>query len=175
MIVLTNSSLPSRPRTDVEADEAVTAFAGALQGKPDLAGRVHYQPSWEARPQDMLDMVAFAWLNAPLESVTALEASLAPGAIDQTLKTRISRLGSSLDPMTVAIESNDVFGLTSAMRSGMDSQAMESMGGGGYANADGSFRVLYVDAPKPMNWLPGSDAMDQEPEGPSSRRHQALR
>jgi len=140
-----------RAATDVDADEAVNAFAEALAKQPDLAKRVHFQPSWEAHPQDMLEMVAFAWLNAPPDRVQALEQSLAPDLIAQTLKARVARLGSSLDPLTVAIESNDVLGLTSAMRSGMDAEAMQSMGGGGYANEDGTFRVLYIDAPKPMS------------------------
>ena len=140
-----------RAATDVDADEAVASYVEALTKRPDLAKRIHSQPSWEAHPQDMLEMVAFAWLNAPADKVQALEKSLAPGQIAQTLKDRVSRLGSSLDPMTVAIEANDVLGLTSAMRSGMDAEAMQSMGGGGYANDDGTFRVLYIDAPKPMS------------------------
>jgi predicted RND superfamily exporter protein len=138
-------------KTDVDADEAVTTLADALMKNAALAKRVHFQPSWEAHPQDMLEMVAFAWLNASPAQVQALEQSLSPAEIATTLKNRVARLGSSLDPMTVAIESNDVLGLTSAMRSGMDTAAMQSMGGGGYSNEDGTFRVLYVDAPKPMS------------------------
>ena len=93
-------------KTDADADEAVTAFADALKKKPELARKVSFLPSWEAHPQDMLDMVALAWLNAPPEQLSALESSLAPLTINKTIKDRVARLGSSLDPMTVAIESS---------------------------------------------------------------------
>ena len=81
-----------------------------------LARTVREKPSWEAHPENMLELVAYAWLNAPPEKVQALEAALAPGTVEQTLKARLARLGSSLDPMTVAIESNDALGLTHGKR-----------------------------------------------------------
>jgi predicted exporter len=137
--------------SDVEADEAVLLLADALMQRPDLAKRVHYQPSWEAQPQDMLEMVAYAWLNVQEQELLALEQSLAPGVVDKTVKDRVARLGAALDPLTVAIESNYALGLTRAMRVGMDVGAMQSLGGGGYANEDGTFRVLYVDAPRSMS------------------------
>lgn len=133
------------------ADEAVTELAKGLREAPGLVRAVREKPSWESHPEHMLELVAYAWLNAPPERVKALEDSLAPGAIEKTLKDRLGRLGSSLDPMMIAIESNDALGLTQAMRAGMDTGAMESMGGGGFANEEGTFRVLYVDAPQALN------------------------
>ncbi len=146
--------------TDVAADDAVEAVATALGKATELARGVRYKPSWESHPEDMLEMVAYSWLNAPPDKVKALQASLSPTEIGKTLKQRVDRLASSMDPMAVAIESNDVLGLTQAMRAGLDSATMESLSGGGFANEDGTFRVLYVDAAKPMtgyreisNWL----------------------
>lgn len=140
-----------RSDSEESADEAVTELAKGLRETPGLARTVREKPSWEAHPENMLELVAYAWLNAPPEKVQALEAALAPGTVEQTLKARLARLGSSLDPMTVAIESNDALGLTQAMRAGMDAGTMESMGGGGFANEDGTFRILYVDAPGGLN------------------------
>jgi len=60
--------------------------------------------------------------------VLALEQSLAPGVVDKTVKDRVARLGAVLDPLAVAIESNDALGLTRAMRAGMDVEAMQSLG-----------------------------------------------
>ena len=137
--------------TDVAADEAVEALATALNKTPELVRGVRYQPSWESHPEDMLEMVAYSWLNAPPDKVKALQSSLSATEIGKTLKQRVGRLASSMDPMAVAIESNDVLGLTQAMRAGLDSATMESLGGGGFANEDGTFRVMYVDAAKPMS------------------------
>lgn len=133
------------------SDEAVSALAKGLRETPGLARTVREQPSWESHPEHMLELVAYAWLNAPPGKVQALEDSLAAGAVDKTLKDRLSRLGSSLDPMMVAIESNDALGLTQAMRAGMDTGTMEGLGGGGFANEEGTFRILYVDAPAGLN------------------------
>ncbi|MDB6075682.1 MAG: putative rane protein, partial [Verrucomicrobiaceae bacterium] len=138
--------------SDVAADDAAEALVAALSKQPDLLRSVRHKPSWETHPEDMLELVAYSWLNAPPEKVKALQASLAPDQIDKTLKQRVAKLAGSMDPMEVAIASNDVLGLTQAMREGMDSSTMESMGsGGGFANAEGTFRVLYADAAKPMN------------------------
>ncbi|MDB6139166.1 MAG: putative rane protein, partial [Verrucomicrobiaceae bacterium] len=138
--------------SDVEADDAAEALAAALGKQPDLVRGVRHKPSWESHPEDMLELVAYSWLNAPPERVKLLQASLSPEQIGKTLKQRVDRLASSMDPMAIAIESNDVMGFTQAMREGMDSTTMESMGGGGgFANADGTFRVLYADAAKPMS------------------------
>ena len=140
-------------RSDSEeaSDEAVNALAEALRQSPGLASAVRERPSWESHPEHMLELVAYAWLNAPAEKIQALEESLSPASLERTLKERLSRLGSSLDPLTVAIESNDAFGLTQAMRAGMDTGTMESMGGGGFASQDGTFRIIYVDSPKPLD------------------------
>jgi len=144
--------LTVKAATDVDADEAVEAVAAALEKNKELVRNVHFKPSWESHPEDMLELVAYSWLNAAPEKVKALQASLAPSEIGKTLKQRVTKLASSMDPMAVAIESNDVLGLTSAMREGMDSSTMENMGGGGgFANQDGTFRVIYVDAAKPMS------------------------
>lgn len=138
--------------SDVAADDAAEALVAALGKQPELVRSVRHKPSWESHPEDMLELVAYSWLNAPPDKVKALQASLSPEQIDKTLKQRVAKLASSMDPMEVAIASNDVLGLTHAMREGMDSTTMDSMGGGGgFANADGTFRVLYADAAKPMN------------------------
>ena len=148
--------------TAVAADEAVEALVAALGKAPGLVRGVRYKPSWESHPEDMLELVAYSWLNAPPDKVKTLQASLSPSEIGKTLKQRLGRLASSMDPMAVAIESNDALGLTQAMRSGLDSATMEGLGGGGFANEDGTFRVLYLDAAKPMSGYRETSAwMDQ--------------
>jgi predicted exporter len=133
--------------TPEAADVAAEAIAAKLNARTDLVKRVIARPPWEVNPATFSELLAFLVLNQPPEKIDALLARIAPENSAATLKATLEKLTDSVSPQEVALRSYDPFDLAA-------SAVDPSLLGGGpqseFASADGTFRVVYVEAPKPF-------------------------
>ncbi len=132
------------PNADMAA-AATDSLAEALTAQVSLIRRVLTKPSWEADPQQIGALGAYAWVNAPPEKFTAMRESLAPELLRPVLEKNLAELASALDAETIGLGAYDPLGLMGAAKDGVDPALLRGGATSEFSSADGKFRVLYVD------------------------------
>ncbi len=134
----------------VEAPDAQTAEADAdeiaarLSGTPGLVKRAYARPPWEKDPAQLSELLAFLALNQPPDKVRALVDRLSPENAPRTLHDTLDKLSESVAPQEIGLLSYDPYDIGGS--------AVGSLMGGGdeqtkFASADGTFHVVFVEAP----------------------------
>ena len=136
----------------VQATSAETAeqFAGVLAEKlreqTNLISGVTWQPPWLEQPGQLAEILACLWLNQPPADFAALTNRLAPGNIGAVLAETREALATSLSPTDLARRAFDPFNLLELPAltnvSGLSMDQGQKM----FASADGTFRLLFVEA-----------------------------
>jgi uncharacterized protein len=129
------------------ADAAADAIAAKLSARTDLVKRVVARPPWEVNPATFSELLAFLVLNQPQEKIDALLARVASENTAATLKTTLEKLNESVSPQEIAFRSYDPFDLAA---SAVDPSLLSGGPQSEFASTDGTFRVVYVEAPKPF-------------------------
>ncbi len=133
--------------TPETAEAAANSLAEHLGKQSALVKRAVAQPPWEKSPVDLAELLAFLLLNQPPEKVRELVANLAPEKMTATLQATVEKLSESISPQEVALRSYDPLGLADPLASaGLMSGAQQSE----FSSADGTFRVIYVEAARPF-------------------------
>jgi len=128
---------------DAEADASL--LADELAKHPDLVKRAIARAPWEKNPAGLSELLACLVLNEPPEKIRELVARIAPGQAEKTLQDTLEKLSESLSPQEIAMRSYDPFDLAEPLAgAGVMSGAQTSE----FSSADGTFRALYVEAPK---------------------------
>lgn len=152
-LVLEHFSLPNELIVTVESDDAekteaaAKSLADALAASPDLVKRALAEGPWEKDPSGLGELLAFQLLSQPPEVFDALLERMAPANTSATLQSALEELTETLSPATAAIRSYDPFGFTDGLPSELLEQQQD---GGGFASADGLFRVVYVESAQPL-------------------------
>ncbi|HEY5753441.1 MAG TPA: MMPL family transporter [Chthoniobacterales bacterium] len=129
------------------AGDAALALAEHLGKRTDLVKRVVAQPPWEKNPADMAELLAMLTLNQPAKVVKALVDRLTPEQASETVRGTLERMDESLSPQEVALLGYDPLGLTAALA---DSGLMSNGQLSEFSSADGTFRVIYLEAAVPL-------------------------
>jgi uncharacterized protein len=138
--------------TDPNATEhAAASLATLLTEAPDLGASVVWQPPWQDQPGATAELIAYAWLNQPPDAWTDLEHRLQPDQLDAWLHQVRDRLATSLSPAEMARAAYDPFALTAVSLGSTGSESSLHGGQELFASADGSFRVLFVQAPATLD------------------------
>ena len=131
-----------------EAAEAnADALATHLSGMSTLVKRAYARPPWEKNPAQLSELLAFLALNQPPEKVRALMDRLSPDNAPRTLHETLEKLSESMSPQDIGLLSYDPYDISGS--------AVGSLMGGGdeqtkFASADGTFHVVFVEAPGPF-------------------------
>ena len=132
-------------KTPEDADAAAKTIAEALAKRADLAARVIDKPLWESSPGDLAELAAYLLINAPPEKVRESIARTAPDQVQQTLEESLSDLSDSTSPMDVMRLSQDPLRFSDAL-GGLAQAGAGPPRSGEFSSADGTFRVLYIEA-----------------------------
>ncbi len=132
-----------------DADKA-EPFAGALAEKlraqTNLVSGVTWQPPWLEQPGQLAEILACLWLNQPPENFAVLTNRLAPENIGAVLAETREALATSLSPTDIARRAFDPFNLLELPAltnvSGLSMDEGQKM----FVSADGTFRLLFVQA-----------------------------
>lgn len=131
-----------------EQTESITnAIALRLESRPDLVLNVVSKPPWETRPAEFAELVAYLALNRSPETFSQFANRLTPAQREHTLRDTLERLSDSLSAQEVAIAAYDPYGILATFQG---SNLMASSQRSEFSSADGTFRVLYIQAPKPF-------------------------
>lgn len=132
--------------TDAEsAETAARTLAEALRAATNLTRQVTWQPLWLEHPGQSAEMVAYTWFNQPPAVFGELVQRLASTNLPNLLREAQEALTTSLSPQDLARRGYDPFNLTQLPES---VTAGNGFGDGGefFASADGTFRVVFVEA-----------------------------
>ena len=129
-----------------QAERLAGALAARLRQETNLVAGVSWQPPWMEQPAQVAELVAWLWLNQPPEIFGALTNRLAAGHLESVLAETKETLTTSLSPMDLARRAFDPYDLLSVPAltnfSGLSAEQGQRM----FASADGTFRVLFVQA-----------------------------
>jgi predicted exporter len=133
---------------DSDSAEAAADLLAAHLGKQTaLVKRTVARAPWEKTPADLAELLAFLLLNQPPEEVSEIMARLAPEKTAATLQESLEKLTDSISPQEVALLSYDPYNLAGTLAtSGLMAGAQQSE----FSSADGTFRVIYVEAAQPF-------------------------
>jgi predicted RND superfamily exporter protein len=152
-VFLRHFSLPKELVLTVEspdpavADERAHALAEHLAARPDLVARAVADPPWEKDPADLAEFLAYLLVNRPPGQLAEAVARLSPERAPEVAAGARDRLAETIDPQEIAMLGYDPFGLSGALAStGLMSQQTRSE----FSSADGTFRVIYVEAAPPL-------------------------
>lgn len=132
------------PDVALRTAEAVASDLGSVAG---LASRVRWQVSFET---NLAENIAWMWMQQPAARLRELESRLAPGRLGIELAEARERLATSLDPMEMARAGYDPLGLLEVP--GLAGKGGPMEGGGAFANASGTFRIVMVEPAGAMNY-----------------------
>lgn len=128
---------------------AAKAVAGRLATQTERVRSARWQPPWIEHPGDAAENLAWLWLQQPPEELARLVQRLTPAHLAGELVTAREVLASSLDPRELARRSYDPLGITQLPPSATGAGALDlDTGTGIFANAEGTFRVVFVEPAK---------------------------
>ena len=127
------------------AENSADAIAAQLVGTPGLVKRAYSRPPWEKDPAQLTELLAFLALNQPPEKVRTLVDRLSAANAPRTLRDTLDKLSESVAPQEIGLLSYDPYDISGS--------AVGSLMGGGdeqnkFASADGTFHVVFVEAPR---------------------------
>lgn len=128
------------------AEAAAQLLATSLRRETNLVGRVTWQPPWLEHPEEMGGLIAYLWLNQPPAELRRLADQLAPDHLAALLQSARDQLATSLSPLELGRLSYDPFGFTRLPQTGQGGGLPPFGAQEGFASADGTFRVLFVEA-----------------------------
>lgn len=130
------------------ARAAAKSIATALQQNSNLVTGATWQPPWLEDPAQMAELIAYLWLNQPPDVLARLAHNLAETNLPNVLAATRDRLSTTLSPADLAQLSYDPYGLTQLPPdvAGAAPGFTQNQGQGMFTSADGTFRVIYVQA-----------------------------
>lgn len=129
-----------------QAERLSGALAARLRQETNLIAGVSWQAPWMEHPEQAAEIVACLWFNQPPESFGALTNRLAPDHLRLVLDETREVLATSLSPMDIARRSFDPYDLLSVPALANFSGLSAEQGQRAFASADGTFRLIYVQA-----------------------------
>lgn len=130
-------------------ERAADTLAERLAKVPGLCKRVDARPGLESQGEELAEMAAWAWWNAPPEAVRAFVESLAGDGAGRVAERTLEEAATSQDPQVLAAAAYDPLGFTGALRRSAGSM-LEGLSTDGYSSADGTFRIVFAEPAEPL-------------------------
>jgi predicted RND superfamily exporter protein len=129
---------------DLSPADAAKSLAEALE-KDGVVKSARWQPRWTADPEGLSELLAYLWLNGDPAATRDLAARLSPENSQTTFDTALEELATALSGQDLAMNAHDPFGF---LAHPAVADVLESSGGGaGFASADGTSHLIFIDAP----------------------------
>jgi predicted exporter/lauroyl/myristoyl acyltransferase len=129
-----------------KAEQLAGIMAARLRQETNLVAGVAWQPPWMEHPEQAAEIVACLWFNQPPEVFGALTNRLAADQLQAVLDDTREVLATSLSPMELARRAFDPYDLLTVSALTNLSGLSAEQGQRAFASADGTFRVIYVQA-----------------------------
>ena len=133
------------------AEHAAEAIAEQLAKATNLVSNVNWQPPWQEHPEQTAELIAYLWLNQPPEKFAEMAGQLSETNLANLLAATRDQLATTLSPSEIAQSSYDPFGLTRLPESVAGTVSGFGSGEELFASADGTFRIIFVQARGELN------------------------
>jgi len=130
---------------DASPSVAAQSLAAALE-KDGVVKRARWQPRWTEDPKGLAELLAYLWLNGDPAEARALSARLAAGNSEAAMAEVIENLATSIEGQDLALQAHDPFGFLSHPAV-VQILSSSGEGGNGFASADGTSHLVFIDAP----------------------------
>lgn len=138
-------------------ETAARTIAEGLRPMSNAIAGVTWEPPWLEHPEETAELVAYLWFNQPPSVFAELTNRLAPQNLVQTLQNTREQLAVSLSPEDIARSSYDPYGMTRLPESASGAAPSFAQGGESFSSADGTFRIVFVEASVPLQSYPQCD------------------
>ena len=133
--------------TDADkAEQFAGTLAEKLRAQTNLVSGVTWQPPWLEHPGQLAEILACLWLNQPPTDFAALTNRLSADKIGTVLTETREALATSLSPTDIARRAFDPFNLLELPTLTNVSGLSMDQGSKMFVSADGTFRLLFVQA-----------------------------
>ena len=133
--------------TDADkAEQLAGTLAEKLRAQTNLVNGVTWQPPWLEQPGQLAEILACLWLNQPPTDFAALTNRLSADNIGTVLAETREALATSLSPTDIARRAFDPFNLLELPALTNVSGLSMDQGSKMFVSADGTFRLLFVQA-----------------------------
>ena len=129
-----------------QAEASARAVAVALRARPDLVAGATWTPPWLEHPEQAAELMAYLWLNQPPALFAELTNRLSGENLTNTLAESREALATSFSPNDVAMRGYDPLGFMRLPETATASAPSFGSGSEFFASADGTFRVVFVEA-----------------------------
>jgi len=146
---------------------AAESLGKKLQETPSLTTSVTWDSPWRGQPEDLGEFVAYLWLNQPPETFGDLTNRLSSERLEEVLRATTERLATSMSPDEIGKLSYDPFGFL-RLPSDLSNAALHG-GRSPFSSTDGTFRLLFVQAPKEVRSYRQAESWLQSVEGAVER------
>jgi len=133
-----------------QAEAAASAIAVALRRATNVAARADWQPPWLEQPGQSAELVAYLWFNQSPALFSELTNRLTDTSIAASLAEAREQLATGLSPDSFALRGYDPFDLTRLPESASAGVSAFDSGNEFFASADGTFRVVFVEAARDL-------------------------
>lgn len=124
--------------------DAAESLAAALE-KDGVVKSARWQPRWTSDPEGLSELLAYLWLNGDPAETRDLASRLSTENSQATFDTALEELATALSGQDLAMNSHDPFGFLA--HPAVADVLASSGGGGGFASADGTSHLIFIDAP----------------------------
>lgn len=124
--------------------DAAKSLAEALE-KDGVVKSARWQPRWTADPEGLSELLAYLWLNGDPAETRALASRLSPENSQATFDSALEELATALSGQDLAMNAHDPFGFLG--HPAVADVLASSGSGAGFASADGSSHLIFIDAP----------------------------
>ena len=129
-----------------QAESAAHTLALALRARKDLAAKATWTPPWLEHPDQAAELMAFLWLNQPPALFAELTHRLDRANLTNTLAESREALATSFSPNDIAARGYDPLGFLRLPEAATAAAPSFTAGSEFFASADGTFRVIFVEA-----------------------------
>jgi predicted exporter len=133
-----------------ETETAARAIAEELCKETNLATSVTWQPPWLENPGQSAELIGYLWLNQRPADFAELSNRLAPENLPAALAATRDELAGSMSPGDIARLSYDPLRLTQLPESAASAAPNFAQGNDLFASRDGKFRIIFVEASRPL-------------------------
>ena len=131
-----------------QTQSLVSQIAARLRRQTNLVEEVTWQPPWMEHPEQLGELLGWAWFNQSPAQFADLTNRLAPDNLTNVLEQTKEALSTSMSPMDLGRLEYDPYNLMSLPA--ITGMANFSGGGGQnqqmFASGDGKFHVIYVES-----------------------------
>lgn len=131
--------------SETSPEDAAKSLAAALE-KDGVVKRARWQPRFKEDADGIAELLAYLWLNGDPAATKEMAEKLSPGKSKVAMEEVVEKLATSIEGQDLAMMAHDPFGFL-GHPAVQQVFATSGEGSSGFASADGTSHLVFIDAP----------------------------